>query len=148
MTLGDPRGSAASALERCAVAEGLLTHEDVLARAARPPGAVFAGWFLVAHLDGEPVGCVQLSPLGDLAGEVRRAFVVRWARRRGVARRLLGVLEDRARTAGFVALRLEAGRHPEAATAFYEALGYRRLARCGPDGEDPTDVRLAKLLVP
>jgi [ribosomal protein S18]-alanine N-acetyltransferase len=50
-------------------------------------------------------------------------------RRRGVARALIGWLEDSAVTAGTFSIGVELREHNEAARAFYAALGYRELTR-------------------
>src|SRR6185295_1025197 len=48
--------------------------------------------FLVASLDGRPVGCGAVRELEPGAGEVKRMFVLPECRGRGIARALLAAL--------------------------------------------------------
>ena len=64
---------------------------------------------------------------GDSAAHLNLLAVVPAHRRRGVARALLGWLEDTARTAGTFDIGLELRAGNEAARACYRALGYREL---------------------
>jgi putative acetyltransferase len=87
--------------------------------------------FLVASLGGRPVGCGAFRPLDESAVEVKRMFVAPDCRGRGLARRLLAELEERARRAGYTLARLETGvRQPEA-IGLYESAGYRRIPNYG-----------------
>src|SRR5580700_9621998 len=63
--------------------------------------------FLVAHSDGEAIGCGAVRELEPGVGEVKRMFVRPAWRRRGVARQLLDALETQARQLAYGALRLE-----------------------------------------
>jgi len=85
-----------------------------------PPRGVFA----VVRRDGEVVGCAALRPHGDGDVELKRMFVRAAHRRTGVARRLLALLEDRAREAGYRRLILETGLEQPEAIALYESAGY------------------------
>ena len=63
----------------------------------------------------------------DSAAHLNLLAVVPAHRRRGVARALLGWLEDSARTAGTFDIGLELRAGNDAARTFYRALGYREL---------------------
>jgi GNAT superfamily N-acetyltransferase len=77
------------------------------------------GVFLIASLDGSPVGCAGLQRLDARMGEVRRVFVREVGRRRGVSRAMLDALVHNARNAGYERLRLDTGdRLPEAVSLF------------------------------
>jgi GNAT superfamily N-acetyltransferase len=56
--------------------------------------------FLVAFSGGEPIGCAGLRRHDDGVVEIKRMFIRAAHRRRGHGRRLLRVLEDRARSLG------------------------------------------------
>jgi GNAT superfamily N-acetyltransferase len=83
------------------------------------------GRFLVGFDEARTaVCCGGVKGLGDGAAEIKRMFVVPAARRRGVARRLLGALEDSARELGYAVVRLDTGPLQPHAQALYEAAGY------------------------
>jgi GNAT superfamily N-acetyltransferase len=83
-----------------------------------------AGTFLVGYLDGEPVCAGGIKRLDDEAAEIKRMYVVPSARRRGVARALLGALEDAARERGYSVVRLDTGPLQQHAVALYRSAGY------------------------
>ncbi len=95
-----------------------------------PPPATAAdfappsGTFLVGFDDDQPVCGGGLKRLPDGAGEIKRMYVVPAARRRGLARALLGALEDAARALGYEVVRLDTGPRQPHAQALYEASGY------------------------
>src|SRR5215510_4535794 len=86
--------------------------------------------FFVARLDGVAVGCGGVALFDDLA-EVKRMYVRKEVRGRGVADAVLARLEDEARAAGLDVLRLETGDRQFAALRFYERVGFRRCAAFG-----------------
>jgi GNAT superfamily N-acetyltransferase len=95
-----------------------VTADDV----TRPRGA-----FVVARIDGEPVGCGALRPLpgGEQGiGEIKRMYTAPSARRRGVARLVLWALVDAARELGYSRLVLETGTRQPEAMALYPAEGW------------------------
>jgi putative acetyltransferase len=87
--------------------------------------------FVVARLDGQPVGCGALCLLDDDTAEVKRLFVVPEARGHGVAARILVRLEDLARNFSYEGIRLETGvKQPESMALFGKA-GYYRIPNFG-----------------
>lgn len=89
------------------------------------------GGFWIAADDGHPVGSIALTPLFDHAAELDVMYVVPGHRRSGVARALLAVLEEHARTAGVRVLRLRAGEPQPEALRFYIAAGFAPIAPFG-----------------
>jgi DNA-binding MarR family transcriptional regulator len=87
-----------------------------------------AGAFLLARLDGRPLGCGALKAKAGGIGEVKRMWVAAEARGLGLGRRLLATLEDQARSLGLATLRLETNRSLEEAQALYRRCGYREVA--------------------
>ena len=86
------------------------------------------GTFLVGFdAGGAPVCCGGVKGLGDGAAEIKRMYVVPGARRRGLARALLGALEEAARDLGYAIVRLDTGPHQPHARALYESAGYRTI---------------------
>jgi pimeloyl-ACP methyl ester carboxylesterase/GNAT superfamily N-acetyltransferase len=90
------------------------------ARDVEPPD----GRWLVAYVDGRPVGCAGLKRIDDRAAEIKRIYVVPEARGAGVARALLGRLEAAARTTGYGLVRLDTGARQQASVALFSSSGY------------------------
>jgi DNA-binding MarR family transcriptional regulator/GNAT superfamily N-acetyltransferase len=87
-----------------------------------------AGFFVVARLDGDPVGCGALKCGDETTGEIKRMWTARSARGMGVARRVLQTLETLARAAGLTTLHLETNRTLTEAQALYHQAGYAEVA--------------------
>jgi GNAT superfamily N-acetyltransferase len=84
------------------------------------------GTFLVGFDDaGAPVCAGGVKRLDAEAAEIKRMYVVPAARGRGLARVLLGALEDAAREIGYRTVRLDTGPLQEHAQRLYESAGYR-----------------------
>jgi putative acetyltransferase len=142
----DPLGDEASQLLRQIRAEALSRYGDALdasAPASNEP-LVARSAFLLALVEGSPVGCAALHPIGADFAEVKRMYVLPTVRRRGVARRLLAELEARAAVFGFTALRLETGNRQPEAIALYESSGFRRIAPYGSHADDPLSICFEK----
>jgi GNAT superfamily N-acetyltransferase len=92
------------------------------------------GIFVVAYLDGEPVGCGAIRPCpaaGPKVAEIKRMYTVPSARRQGVSRAVLTRLESEAVRLGYRRLQLETGLRQPEAVALYESSGYRRIPNFG-----------------
>lgn len=87
-----------------------------------------AGFFVIAWLDGSPVGCGALKVSGGGTGEIKRMWTAPNARGLGIARRMLRRLEALAREAALTQLRLETNRALTEAQALYRAEGYVEVA--------------------
>ncbi|QUD86865.1 bifunctional helix-turn-helix transcriptional regulator/GNAT family N-acetyltransferase [Phenylobacterium montanum] len=87
------------------------------------------GFFVIARLDGRPVGCGGLKVMGPGLGEIKRVWTAEEARRMGVAARIMAALEDEARRWGLATVRLDTNRALAEAQALYPRLGYRKVAR-------------------
>ncbi len=96
----------------------------------QPPCATAAemapphGAFLVVYEHGRPVACGGLKRLDDHTAEIKRMYVVAEARGRGLARSLLGALEEEARRLGYQSARLDTGPRQPHARSLYESAGY------------------------
>lgn len=90
------------------------------------------GNFLLAWMDGTPVGCgalrIHAGEAGAAWGEVKRLWTAPEARGLGVARRVLRALEDHAREAKLPRLRLDTNRALSEAHALYLGEGFREIA--------------------
>ncbi|MEI2387286.1 GNAT family N-acetyltransferase [Breoghania sp. JC706] len=85
------------------------------------------GAFVIARLDGKPVGCGAVKQIKAGMGEVKRMWVADGARGLGVGRRIIEVLEAEARGFGISLLRLETNRNLTEALALYRSSGYREV---------------------
>jgi len=98
-----------------------------------PPGGIY----VLAYLDEEPAGCGALRPLDRHAVEIRRMYVHKSARRRGLARALLAVLEQAAAGLGYTVMRLETGERQAPAISLYLACGFVSIPGFGEYLDDP-----------
>jgi GNAT superfamily N-acetyltransferase len=89
-----------------------------------PRGAI---WF--AQAGDDAIGCVALRPITDDTGEVKRMYVDRAWRGRGVGRALLETLIAHARAAGYRQLRLGTIADMTAARSLYHSLGFVPIQR-------------------
>lgn len=89
-----------------------------------PPGGVF---LLAVEDGGRAVACGGVRTLEPGLGEVKRMYVVPAARRRGLARRVLGALEEVAVSLGHARVRLDTNAVQPEAVALYHATGYREI---------------------
>jgi DNA-binding MarR family transcriptional regulator/GNAT superfamily N-acetyltransferase len=87
-----------------------------------------AGFFIVAWLGGEPVGCGALKVADGLTGEIKRMWTSPSARGLGIARKVLRRLEVKARDIGLARLHLETNRTLSEALALYRREGYEEVA--------------------
>lgn len=80
--------------------------------------------FIVARLDGYPVGCGALRPLDETSIEVKRMYTRNKFRRKGVAQAILAEAERIAIEFGYSNLKLQTGPLQPEAAALYERVGY------------------------
>lgn len=80
----------------------------------------------VAEQDGLVVGAAAYRPVRGPGLEVQKLYVAATVRRRGLARRLLGLIEEEARRRGAAFIELWSDTRFETAHRLYEALDYRR----------------------
>jgi len=124
-----PTSAAFQALREKSVAEGLSMLRRLQdhwldgSNTFSKPGEAFFGVFVGAALAG--VGGLNIDPYlaGGDSGRVRHVYVDPRFRRHSVGRLLLEAIVTRARSE-FAVLNLRA---PDAACAFYEALGFKRV---------------------
>jgi GNAT superfamily N-acetyltransferase len=81
--------------------------------------------FWVVEIDGQIVGMFGIERRSEDSTELRRMYLDRPHRGRGIAQRMLQCAERRARDLGFSRLILSTAEIQEAAIAFYRKSGYR-----------------------
>ena len=82
------------------------------------------GAFLVAYIDGQPIGCGAVRRTDDTVAEIKRMYVAPSARGCGVGKRIVIELEAVARELGVRRLVLETGPRQPEAIAVYERAGF------------------------
>jgi GNAT superfamily N-acetyltransferase len=105
------------------------------------------GLFLVGYRDEEPVACGGWRSHGGDA-EIKRMYVIRGARRGGLARKLLAELERTARTAGHRRVILETGYMQPEAVALYRSAGYTPVPPFGHYADTPGSIHFGKIIAP
>lgn len=95
---------------------------DPLGVIVQPGGQIF-----MAHLDGQPVGCVALRPSGDGEFEVSKMAVAGEQRGQGIGRALLSHTIDQARLLGARRLVLGSSTRLGSAVHLYERLGFQHV---------------------
>ncbi|RJG17053.1 GNAT family N-acetyltransferase [Massilia cavernae] len=134
----------------------LIAELDVYQLTLYPPESVFAldlaslkqpnVVFAVARdAAGSAIGCGAIVT-GPEFGEIKRMYVRPEARGKGVAGRLLQLLEDEAARRGVSLFTLETGPYQMEALALYKRKGYRRCERFGDYPDDPYSVFMRKTL--
>jgi DNA-binding MarR family transcriptional regulator/GNAT superfamily N-acetyltransferase len=93
-----------------------------------------AGAFVVAYLNGEPIGCGAVKHLAGGPSDIKRMWVAESARGLGIGRRLLRELERIALESGAGTARLETNAALVEAIALYRSAGY---AEVPPFNDEP-----------
>ena len=104
------------------------------------------GVFLLARVDGRPVGCGALRRIDATTGEIKRMYVAPAARGTGLGRRLLDELERHACGLGLRRLVLETGPRQPEAIGLYQRGGFARIPCFGEYQHAPLSVCMAKAL--
>jgi GNAT superfamily N-acetyltransferase len=91
-----------------------------------PSGAFLLGW-----LESDPVACGAYRLHEPNVAEIKRMYVRKAWRRRGIARELLAELESRAAAAGYGRIVLETGLAQPEALALYASAGWEPIESYG-----------------
>ena len=102
------------------------------------------GVFLVARVEGRPVGCGAVRLLDGGDAEVKRMWVEPAIRGRGVARAVLTRLQDEALELGATRLVLETGIYQKEAIGLYHSSGFETVECWGEYAASPTSLCMAK----
>ena len=86
---------------------------------------------VVVTYDDIPVGSASFKKYDDECAEVKRVFVKEEYRCKGIANKLMGLLENTAREQGYRYLILESGKPLVAAMALYRKIGYKVIPNYG-----------------
>ena len=91
------------------------------------------GAFLLAMLDGMPIGCIGLKGTDKGYAELKRLWIVPSARGMGLAKRMMTEAENEARGLGIKCLRLDTNSVLSDAVAMYHKLGWTEIERFNED---------------
>lgn len=87
---------------------------------------------VVIYYDDLPVACGAFKPYNSECVEIKRIFVHKDHRRRGLSKRLMHELESAAKAAGFKAALLETGEKQPEAISLYQGCGYELIENFPP----------------
>jgi GNAT superfamily N-acetyltransferase len=139
----DPQGEIALSLLREAAIEARAQYPELHnldaplpANAPLRKGDVY----VVARVGGRPLACGALWRLDLETAEVKRIYVHRDHRRRGLGRAVLTYLRREAQRLEYKTLLLQTGDRQLAAVAAYESFGFRRVPPFGEYKNDPTSM--------
>ncbi|MBP2642751.1 MAG: acetyltransferase [Firmicutes bacterium] len=87
---------------------------------------------VIVYADKVPVGCGALKEYDNSTVEIKRIFIVKEYRRRGLSKLILSKLEEIARQGGFLFALLETGAKQTEAIGLYKNSGYKEIKNYGP----------------
>jgi len=86
---------------------------------------------VIAYDNYTPVGIASFKKYDDENAEVKRVFVIKEYRGKGISNELMKMLEQRAREKGFIYFILESGELLVSAMALYRKIGYKVIPNYG-----------------
>jgi putative acetyltransferase len=116
------------------------SHHGIDIDALCQPNVLFA---VARDEAGKALACGALV-LGSGYGELKRMYTLPEQRGKGLARRVLTLLEEEGRRRGCERFMLETGYLQSEAITFYERSGYRRSGPFGDYQEDPNSIFMQK----
>ncbi|MFF2090020.1 GNAT family N-acetyltransferase [Paenibacillus sp. NPDC058174] len=104
--------------------------------------------FVVAYWGHTAVGCGAYRPLDEQGCELKRIFVDPSYRNKGFASRVLSLLEQEIRQAGYQSILLETGLMQPESIALYKKFGFVEVERFGPYVDCSSSYCMGKALSP
>ncbi|HWT75004.1 MAG TPA: GNAT family N-acetyltransferase [Mobilitalea sp.] len=101
----------------------------------------------IAYEDELPVGCASFKYYDDGIAEVKRVFVRKDYRGRGLSKLLMEQVEKKAREQGYRSLILETGKPMTEAIGLYTKIGYNVIENYGQYKNMPLSVCMSKNIV-
>jgi GNAT superfamily N-acetyltransferase len=138
----DPLGEAALSLLREAAIDARALYPELHSDGSWPANTPLQKdeVYVAARLDELPLACGALRRIDSQTAEVRRIYVHRDHRRKGLARAVLAYLQREAQRLGYRRLLLETGYKQFESMQLYESLGFHRIPPFGDYQNDPTSV--------
>lgn len=102
---------------------------------------------VIVIFDGnEPVACGSFKAYSEQVAEVKRIFVKKSYRKQGLAKKLMKLLEEKGRAAGYKKLILETNRSLIPAVTLYHGMGYEAIPNYGPYENIETSICMEKVI--
>lgn len=101
---------------------------------------------VIIAYDDIPVGSASFKKYDNECAEVKRVFIKREYRGRGISNKLMELLENAAKEQGYRYLILESGEQLVAAMALYRKIGYKVIPNYGQYKDMPDSVCMRKKL--
>ncbi len=108
-----------------------LDFQDVEKELGKFPGEYSSeskGTVLLAYIDGNPVGVVALRKIENDICEMKRLYVKKQARGKGIGKYLSIALMERARELGYKKMRLDTLYSMPSAVSLYRSLGFYEIS--------------------
>lgn len=99
---------------------------------------------MVAYDSEIPIGCASFKQYDAHTAEIKRVFVRKEYRGKGLSKELMRLIEEKAFSCGYKKLILETGKPLTAAMALYLSIGYIVTANYGPYKNMPGSVCMEK----
>lgn len=96
--------------------------------------------------NGQAVGCGSFKRYNHKVAEIKRVFVKKEYRRKGLAKQIMQSLEQKARETGYSKLILETGKLLKEAVKLYSGIGYKIIENYGQYVNMPESICMAKFL--
>lgn len=93
-----------------------------------------------------PIGCAGFKKYDNESAEVKRVFIKNGYRGKGISRRLMNFLEDKAKEKGYRSLILETGEPLIEAMGLYSSIGYNVIPNYGQYVNMPDSICMMKKL--
>ena len=102
------------------IQEYVELHLDKFAKIQPPQGIIY-----IVESEGKSIGMGALSPLDKGVGEIKRMYIRSEHRGKGIGRRLLRKLLNKAKEFGYASLRLESQDFMTVAHKLYRSMGFQ-----------------------
>lgn len=99
---------------------------------------------VLIYMDDIPVACASFKAIDEHTAEVKRVFVRKEYRGQGLSKKLMALLEEKAKSKGYTRLILETGALLVEALGLYHRLNYHRIENYGPYNDMKESVCMEK----
>lgn len=101
---------------------------------------------ILAYKNDGPIGCAAFKYYDDKTAEVKRVFVKKEYRGNGISKKIMKLIENKAREKGFEKLILEGGEPLVEAMGLYYSMGFKVIENYGQYKNMPESICMEKAL--